>query len=199
MSQRRLTARDFKGARRSGFDFARWREFGIGLGAGLIVALVIYVGDRRAPPTGEVDAPKPEKRRPAAARDAGDAAGTAAAADGADSGAGHYDFYEMLPKFEVVVPEKERDVRRVDSAARVDQPGVYFLQAGSYRDYNEADRVRAQLARQDIQASVQRVAVDADVWHRVRIGPIRDLAQLNRLRQQLQAADIDTLVIRVGD
>ena len=48
-------------------------------------------------------------------------------------------------------------------------------------------------------ASVQRVAVDADVWHRVRIGPIQDLAQLNRLRQQLQAADIDTLVIRVGD
>ncbi|MFO1402901.1 MAG: SPOR domain-containing protein [Steroidobacteraceae bacterium] len=105
----------------------------------------------------------------------------------------------MLPKFEVVVPEKERDVRRVDAAARVEQPGVYFLQAGSYRDFNEADRVRAQLARQDISASVQRVAVDADVWHRVRIGPIRDLAQLNRLRQQLQAADIDTLVIRVGD
>jgi cell division protein FtsN len=76
---------------------------------------------------------------------------------------------------------------------------VYFLQAGSYRDFNEADRVRAQLARQDISATVQRVAVDTDVWHRVRIGPIRDLAQLNRLRQQLQSADIDTLVIRVGD
>jgi len=199
LSQRRLTARDFKGARRGGFDFARWREFGIGLGAGLVVALVIYVSDHRAPPAADIDAPKPEKRTPAAAHDPGDAAGSTAAADGADSGAGHYDFYEMLPKFEVVVPEKERDVRRVDAAARIEQPGVYFLQAGSYRDFNEADRVRAQLARQDIQASVQRVAVDADVWHRVRIGPIRDLAQLNRLRQQLQAADIDTLVIRVGD
>lgn len=196
MSQRRLTARDFKGARRSGLDFGRWREFGIGLGAGLVVALVIYVSDHRAPAASDLAAPKPEKRTSAAARDAGDAAATA---DGADGGAGHYNFYELLPKFEVVVPEKERDVRRVDSAARVDQPGVYVLQAGSYRDFNEADRVRAQLARQDIQASVQRVAVDADVWHRVRIGPIRDLAQLNRLRQQLQAADIDTLVIRVGD
>jgi cell division protein FtsN len=198
LSQRRLTARDFKGARRSGFDFGRWREFGIGLAAGLVVALVIYVSDHRAPPAGELAAPRPEKRAQAAGHDSGDAGGATTAADGAD-GAGHYDFYEMLPKFEVVVPEKERDVRRVDAAAHVDQPGVYFLQAGSYRDYNEADRVRAQLARQDIQASVQRVAVDADVWHRVRIGPIRDLAQLNRLRQQLQAADIDTLVIRVGD
>jgi len=191
VNRRSLTLRDFKGARRSGFDLARWREFGIGLGAGLVVALVIYVSDHRAPPAGELVTPRPEKHT-------GDTAPAATAAPGA-ADAAHYDFYEMLPKFEVVVPEKERDVRRADAAAPIEQPGVYFLQAGSYRDFNEADRVRAQLARQDIQASVQRVAVDADVWHRVRIGPLRDLAQLNRLRRQLQAADIDTLVIRVGD
>jgi cell division protein FtsN len=188
---RRLTARDFKGARRGGLDLGRWRDFATGLGAGLLVALVIFVSDRRARPSAEPAAPLPQKRQRAAASDADGPAGPGSA--------DHYDFYEMLPKFEVVVPEKERDVRRVDAAAPVDQPGVYFLQAGSYRDFNEADRVRAQLARQDITATVQRVAVDADVWHRVRIGPIRDLAQLNRLRQQLQAADIDTLVIRVGD
>jgi cell division protein FtsN len=196
VSQRRLTARDFKGARRGGLDLGRWRDFGIGLGAGLLVALVIFVSDRRTRPAAEAAAPQPNKRAAAAAGDATDAA---AAGGSAPAGSDRYDFYEMLPKFEVVVPEQERDVRRVDAAARVEQPGVYFLQAGSYRDFNEADRVRTQLARQDISASVQRVAVDADVWHRVRVGPIRDLAQLNRLRQQLQAADIDTLVIRVGD
>ncbi|MFO1409777.1 MAG: SPOR domain-containing protein [Steroidobacteraceae bacterium] len=199
MSQRRLTARDFKGARRGGLDLGRWRDFGVGLGAGLVVALVIFVGDRRARPAAEPAAPQPQKHAAPAAGDAADGAEAAATGANAPAGSDRYDFYEMLPKFEVVVPEKERDVRRVDAAARVEQPGVYFLQAGSYRDFNEADRVRAQLARQDISASVQRVAVDADVWHRVRIGPIRDLAQLNRLRQQLQAADIDTLVIRVGD
>ncbi len=191
MSQRRLTARDFKGVRRNGLDLGRWRDFAIGLGAGLLVALVIFVSDRRVRPPAEPVAPQPGKR---AAPGSAAGNGVPAAAD-----ADHYDFYEMLPKFEVVVPEKEPDVRRVDAAARVEQPGVYVLQAGSYRDFREADRVRAQLARQDISASVQRVAVDTDVWHRVRIGPIRDLAQLNRLRQQLQAADIDTLVIRVGD
>ena len=191
MSQRRLTARDFKSPRRGGFDLRRWREFGIGLGAGLLVALVIYVGDHRARTAGELAA-APAPKRAAAAGETGEAGSTA-------EGAGPYDFYEMLPKFEVVVPEKERDVRRVDAAARVEQPGVYFLQAGSHRDFNEADRVRAQLARQDIQASVQRVAVDADVWHRVRIGPISDLNELNRLRARLRAADLDALVIRVGE
>jgi cell division protein FtsN len=106
----------------------------------------------------------------------------------------------MLPNFEVVVPEKDKDVKRdMPAAARVERPGVYVLQAGSYRNEADADRVRAQLAMQGIDAKVQRVAVDADVWHRVRIGPITKLDDLNKLRKQLQAADVDALVIRVGD
>ncbi len=111
-----------------------------------------------------------------------------------------YDFYEMLPNFEVVVPEKDKDVKRdLPATAKVERPGVYVLQAGSYRNEADADRVRAQLAMQGIDAKVQRVAVDSDVWHRVRIGPITRLDDLNRLRKQLQAADVDALVIRVGD
>jgi cell division protein FtsN len=105
----------------------------------------------------------------------------------------------MLPNFEVVVPERDRDVKRDLPAARIERPGVYVLQAGSYRNLPDAERVRAQLALQGIESKVQRVAVDNDVWHRVRIGPISDLAELNRLRRQLQAAEIDGLVIRVGD
>jgi cell division protein FtsN len=74
------------------------------------------------------------------------------------------------------------------------------LQAGSYRRHEEADRIQAQLKKQGIDANVQRVAVDDDVWHRVRIGPITDLGELNRLRARLRAADLDGgLVIRVGD
>ena len=76
---------------------------------------------------------------------------------------------------------------------------MYVLQAGSYRNQEDAERVRAQLGKQGVTATVQRVAVDTDVWHRVRIGPIENLDQLNRLRAQLRKADIDPLVIRVGD
>jgi cell division protein FtsN len=74
------------------------------------------------------------------------------------------------------------------------------LQAGSYRRQEDADRIQAQLKKQGIDATVQRVAVDDDVWHRVRIGPISDLSELNRLRVRLRAAEFtDALVIRVGD
>jgi cell division protein FtsN len=73
------------------------------------------------------------------------------------------------------------------------------LQAGSYHNEADADRVSRQLTLQGIDAKVQRVALDDDVWFRVRVGPIGDLAQLNKVRRQLQAADVDALVIRVGD
>ena len=188
MSNRRLTARDYKTARHGSLDLRRWREFGAGLGVGLVVALAVYISDHRDEGSAEVSAPAPDKTRTSA-----EPAPTEVTGEETE-----FAFYDMLPKFEVVVPEKERSAR-VDSASRIERPGIYFLQVGSYRNQDEAERVRAQLARQDISANVQRVAVDADVWHRVRIGPIRDLAQLNRTRQQLQAADRDTLVIRVEE
>jgi len=73
------------------------------------------------------------------------------------------------------------------------------LLAGTHRVSGQAVVNGAQLALQGVQAQVQRVAVDADVWHRVRVGPISNLDELNRLRKQLPAADLDALVIRVGD
>jgi cell division protein FtsN len=73
------------------------------------------------------------------------------------------------------------------------------LQAGSYKNFADADRIRAQLALQGIESKVQKVSVDNDTWHRIRIGPISNLDELNRLRDRLRKADVDVLVIRVGD
>ena len=185
----RLTSRDYKKPVRRPLDLARWREFGAGLLAGLVLAVVGFAYTHRGHHVPQ-DTPRPEPRRtPAQDAGTGDAA----------TGSERYDFYQMLPNFEVVVPEKERDVKRDLPTAQIERPGVYVLQAGSYRNEADADRVSKQLALQGIAAKVQRVAVDNDVWHRVRIGPISDLAMLNRVRKQLQAADVDAIVIRVGD
>ena len=137
----------------------------------------------------------PESAAPASRKDA--AAGKVAVET--ETPAAQYDFYDMLPKFEVVVPEKERDVRRDQPTVKIDRPGTYVPQVGSYRTSEDAERVRSQLGKQGVTATVQRVAVDADVWHRVRIGPMDNLEQLNRTRAQLRKADIDALVIRLGD
>jgi len=189
----KLTARDYKSSQHRPLELRRLREFGYGALAGaLLMALAFtWVGNHHKPPDAP-DAPRPDPHRSARAE--------AEAAGGPVKPSEKYDFYQMLPNFEVVVPEKDKDVKRdLPAAARIERPGVYVLQAGSYRNEADANRVRSQLALQGIDAKVQRVAVDADVWHRVRIGPIGNLDELNKLRRQLQAADVDALVIRVGD
>jgi cell division protein FtsN len=190
----KLTARDYKTTHRRPLELRRWREFGYGVVAGAVMASLAFVYLGGKPPRTEAgaDAPRPEPHR--SARVDPDGGGSVSAKPQ------KYDFYEMLPNFEVVVPEKDKDVKRdPPAAARIERPGVYVLQAGSYRNESDAERVRAQLALQGVVARVQRVAVDADVWHRVRIGPIMNLDELNKVRRQLKAAEVDALVIRVGD
>jgi cell division protein FtsN len=191
----RTSARDYKSAPRRSLALGKWREFGYGVLAGAVVASMafVYLGGRGHQAQEAADAPHPQPHR-------------AGAADADPNGVGgakpaaKYDFYEMLPNFEVVVPEKDKDVKRdLPAAARIERPGVYVLQAGSYRNEADANRVQKQLALQGVQAKVQRVAVDADVWHRVRIGPISNLDEVNKVRRQLHAAEVDALVIRVGD
>jgi cell division protein FtsN len=185
-------ARDYKRPRRQSFDLAaRWREFAVGLAAGLLIAVIVFLYQRQMLRETLVDKPRPNLH----------AANTGAAKSDAppDAATQEYDFYEMLPKFEVVVPEKDREVKRDQPNSPIERPGVYVLQAGSYRNVADAERVRAQLALQNVDAAVQRVAIDNDVWHRVRIGPLTDLAEVNRLRSRLRAADLNALVIRVGD
>jgi cell division protein FtsN len=186
----RLSSRDYKHGGSGGPSLLqRYQQFLGGLALGLFVALVVYLtGQRQQPPVVE------EQPQPRAGK--GD---TAAAAPDSEDAPAKYDFYEMLPKFEVVVPEKERDVRADLPAVAVSNPGVYVLQAGSYRSQPDAERMRSMLAKQGIEATVQRVQVDANVWHRVRIGPFRDLKTLNDTRASLRKADIDVIVVRIGD
>jgi len=190
----RLSGRDYKSGARRTPDLRRLREFGYGLLGGVVLASLafVYLGGRSHHGADSESAPRPDPRR-AAPADLNAGGGSGKASE-------KYDFYEMLPNFEVVVPEKDKDVKAdLPPSARVDRPGVYVLQAGSYRNEADADRVRRQLALQGVPAKVERVAVDNDVWHRVRIGPIRNLDELNRVRKQLRAAEVDALVIRVGD
>jgi cell division protein FtsN len=191
----KLTSRDYKTNRRSSLDAGRYSQFAWGVAVGAFAASVAFMYfDARAHKLAEqADAPHPDPHHVArAAPDGGE--------PGATKPSEKYDFYQMLPNFEVVVPEKEKDVKRdLPATSKVERPGVYVLQVGSYRAESEADGMRARLGKLGVDAKVQRVAVDADVWHRVRIGPINNLDELNKVRRQLQGAEVDAIVIRIGD
>ncbi len=185
-----MATRDFKRSRggRSG-GFSGWTGLLVGLAAGVAVGLALHFLDLRSGRgEPEVDAAVPAPEEPASSRESAEAEPPE-----------RYDFYEALPNFEVVVPEKETVVTRGGAPATAEKKGAYVLQAGSYKRFEDADRVRAQLALQGIASNVQRVAIDNDTWHRVRIGPISDPTELNRVRQRLKEAEVDFLVVRVGD
>ena len=180
-----MVARDYKRSRGRREGFSGWTGLFIGLVAGLSVGLALYLFDPRGPK--EPEASPSAGAEPASANESA-----------AEQQPERYDFYQMLPNFEVVVPEKEVVVPR-DAPEAAKTTGAYVLQAGSYKKFEDADRVRAQLALQGIESNVQRVAIDSDTWHRVRIGPISDPAELNRVRQRLKEAEVHFLVVKVGD
>ena len=52
---------------------------------------------------------------------------------------------------------------------------------------------------QGVESKIQKVTIDKDTWHRVRVGPITNLQKLEETRSKLRQARIDALVIRVGE
>ncbi len=211
--------RDYKRPRRDGLSpEGRLRSFACGLALGLAVALAVYLNDHRShgadTDAALASAQSSDKAAPTSSRvgaSGTDSHGTSTApaqhtgsttagpngtAAPAASLVTRYDFYQMLPRSQVLVPGHETDARPAADAA-VERPGVYFLQIGSYRDPAMADRVRLQVQKLGITANVQRILVDTAAWHRVRVGPIRDLTVLNHLRHQLQAGNLEALVVRV--
>lgn len=173
-------------------EFPGWVWMTFGLAIGLSVALAIYMKD-----FSRDESPQPVAARQAEPRSFVDDNGESE--QKAEAPQRRFDFYDVLPEFEVVIPEQEPDVTKDTEPRAVAEPGEYILQAGSFTRYEDADRRRAELAMQGIESRIQRVAIDDRTYHRVRIGPIDDLEELNVLRSRLRQANIDVLRIRLGD
>jgi cell division protein FtsN len=167
-----------------------------GLAIGLSVAFAVHVKNR-----GPASSSAPAAREPASLDNAMDDNNETlvAARDEPMPKEHRFTFYEMLPKFEVIIPDQEPDVNTDRSPQAVVRPGIYVLQAGSFSAHADADRRRAELALQGIESQIQRVMIDDKTYYRVRIGPIDDLDELNVLRSRLRAAKIDALRIRLGE
>ena len=114
-----------------------------------------------------------------------------------------YDFFTVLPEMEVVVPEQELSRKADKTDPLTDMPADstpdnYILQAGSFRNASDAEQLKAQLALLGSIAAVQKVTVNGQTWHRVRIGPFRGAREANEMRRMLADNQIETLVMKAN-
>ena len=190
LRKKKAKKRRRKAGRKKQQPMPGWMWLLVGLGIGLMVAVGIYINDRRPQATGA--------DRPATtAVEARDAEQSKASLK--PDPEPRFSFYELLPKFEVVIPEEDLKAVPGNRGGALTVPGVYVLQAGSFSSFADADRMKAQLALLGIISYTQKVTVDDKTYHRVRVGPVAQLGQLNMLRKQLLDAKIEILVIQVGE
>ena len=115
-----------------------------------------------------------------------------------------FKFYDTLPEMKIeipeiesVIPEKEIRGKAENGVKQVEQPGTYYLQVGSFRSREQADRFRAELTLQGFKTGIQEVTINnKETYHRVRVGPFQNPDELNHARQQLDKQGIESTLIR---
>jgi cell division protein FtsN len=186
----RTLNRDYKDVRRHtpvavGQQFTGWVGLGVGLAIGLSVALAVHLYEGRQAAQDPQPVPA-AAQAPASEVVSDDAAVSAMTAP--DTAGPDLEFYDVLPRQEVEVPER---AATPSSAATTPMPtGDAILQAGSFKQSTEAEKMQAQLALLGISSKIQRASVDDETWYRVRIGPIATVEELRVIQGKLREAEI---------
>jgi cell division protein FtsN len=173
-----------------------------GMLAGLAVAAVLYLqgADRMGQDPGWLtrgDGPPapiaPAREPPAAAPEA-------------PAERSRFQFYELLPRDEVRIPESAPTAPPPPRAAPapVPQPqpqpqarpetgSRVLLQTGSFRQFQQADEMKARLALMGLTAHIREVRIDGQTFHRVFVGPFDSDAQVARALERLRSENIEAL------
>ena len=111
---------------------------------------------------------------------------------GDDEGERSFQFYDMLPESQVVTPDVEAYEPGPGMAERNLE---YILQVGSFRSESDAERQRAEVGFQGLQAYVNEVGTsEGSTWYRVMVGPFDSRSDMNRAVDRLVAINIQPLV-----
>ena len=86
----------------------------------------------------------------------------------------------------------------IASIAAATQGPEYWLQTGAYKVQEEAQRQKAMLAMQGLEALIsERELEGAPLW-RVRVGPFAGQSEVTQSRARLQSAGIPSTIIRIN-
>ncbi len=138
------------------------------------------------------------------------AASATSAASSVDEAKPRFEFYKVLTDKQdatIVVPPKvdkpvakeaKIDAKLAKPDSKPDAPSTasppsaankepYYLQAGSFSNAEDAEKLKAKLTLVGMEVSVATATIpDKGVWHRVRVGPFSNLEELNRANATLK-------------
>ena len=166
-----------RGKNNTGNGRSVWRWYFAGLTSGVFLSFLLYLGTLPGgavlePGTGNGQA-KAEPETPPKPR---------------------FDFYTMLPEQEIEVDEPAEQPSR--NAAPAEPEAYYLLQAGSFRQREDADRRRAELLLLGLEPSVEEAQGENGRWFRVYLGPFESRSKMSKARSLTAAQNIDTLLLK---
>jgi cell division protein FtsN len=168
-----------------------WLGVGIGLILGVGIALAVAVFIWRENPFTSTSQSTPRISRK-------DADEKPAQVPDETTEAPQFDFYDILPKNESVVPDSALPGKNKPQAST---PSVrYYLQVGSFQNARDADNLKAKLTLLGIDAVIQPAEIpERGLWHRVRAGPFERIEEIEPVRAKLGQNNIKSSLIKVRE
>lgn len=106
-----------------------------------------------------------------------------------------FNFYTTLRDREIAVPDTPKN--STQKAEPVDTTKYqYFLQAGSFKKREDAEKRRVELLLLDQEAEIQAVKSKGTTWYRLQLGPFNSSSRLANTRSKLLNNGIDTMVYK---
>ena len=106
-----------------------------------------------------------------------------------------YEFYELLPKSEIR-PTAVEEYKSTPKDAKLDKH--YVLQAGSFRNAADAEKMRAQLLLSGLSnVHTSQSNGSNGLWYRVRLGPFDNRSVMNKAHDKLARMNINAMTVRI--
>lgn len=147
-----------------------WAWLLIGLLLSALVTLLVYISNRSpatAPAQVQASAPEKPTTEPQP----------------------RFDFYEILKEREVEVPDRSAEIQ-----AATPQNIEYILQAGSFRNTDDAETLKAELLLANLPVTVEPVSTDTGTWHRVMVGPFSSRSKMAKARSTLASKQLSPIL-----
>jgi len=201
---RNTRTRKADGDSRLGYDVVLM-VLGIAVG---VVGVVLYQGATSGDPD-RMGAGISELLRSSDTRPAESVTAAAVSAGVETPARASFDFYTVLPEIEHVIPEDdvsdsaEETTTAEDPSEQSKDSGApqsfYMLQAASYDNRREAERMKARLAIAGFAPSIQHISVQGQGdFFRVRVGPYPSMATMESANRVLADMKIRALRLKVS-